>query len=474
MGSTPASISKERKMTLLERLSTELPCRYYLGIDVGYKEHVAGVISLKTFTRGDSRWKRARCIHFPSTQAGLRKLQEYLDRFSTDPDEFFGLCEPTGGHYGATVFQYLLDRQYPMRLVENGVVSHMRKQMLPGLPKTDEMDSRVMARIGYLHEAVGEEFTLRPLELPDPDSAHLLALCRDSWKLNAIITRARNQFTQLMAMIFPELKAFFTSSVSTVVPVKLVAAYPTPALLAEATEAEVKEVLWQAGDYQHAHRACELLALAGDSSGLLPDPGRAWRLEWLTEFLTNNFQYQAGLDRRIERLVKEHERYPLIADVPYSGPNTLGAILAASGDVDSRFSNYRKYVAYTGYFAGLQKSQTIDRTKMSKRGNRDLKRAYFQIAAPLVWFDRGDNPYKELFQRKTAEGNEWYKAMPFVCAALARHIYHCLKFNDPYNVERAFQGTSLQLASEEEWLDLGTSLDERFEEMEAHLCQIEE
>jgi hypothetical protein len=147
--------------------------------------------------------------------------------------------------------------------------------------------------------------------------------------------------------------------------------------------------------------------------------------------------------------------------------------LAASGDVGSRFSNYRKYVAYTGYFAGLQKSQTIDRTKMSKRGNRDLKRAYFQIAAPLVWFDKGNNPYKELFQRKVAEGREWYKAMPFVCAALARHIYHCLKFNDPYDVEKAFRGMALQPTSEEEWLDLRANLEEKFEVMEAYLCQIE-
>jgi len=329
-----------------------------------------------------------------------------------------------------------------------------------------------MNRIGYLHEAVGEEFTLRPLELPDPDSRHLLALCRDSWKLSTIITRGRNQFTQLMAVTFPELKTFFTSSVSTVVPVRLVAAYPSPALLAEATTDEVKDVLWQAGSYQHAHRASELLALARDSSGLLPDSGRAWRLEWLTNFLLDNFQYQAQLDKRIKKLLAQREDYALIAKVPYSGPNSLGTILAVTNDVD-RFSNYRKYVAYTGYFAGLRKSQTIDRTKMSNRGNRDLKRSYFQIAAPLVWFDKGENPYKTLFQDKMAAGREWYKAMPFVCAALARHIYHCLKFNDPYDVEKAFRGTLLQPASEEEWLDLGANLEEKFEVMEAYLCQIE-
>jgi hypothetical protein len=60
-----------------------------------------------------------------------------------------------------------------------------------------------------------------------------------------------------------------------------------------------------------------------------------------------------------------------------------------------------------------------------------------------------------------AEGRQWYKAMPFVCAALARHIYHCLKFNDPYDVEKAFQGSVPVPASEEEWLNLGASLEEK-------------
>jgi len=459
-------------MTFLERLSSQLPGRYYLGVDIGYKEHVAVVIRLQTFVRGDDRWKRARCVHFASTQAGLRKLQRYLDRFSTDPSMFFGLCEPTGGHYGATTFQYLLDQDYDMNLVENATVKHMREKIFPGVPKTDEMDARVMARMGYLHEAVGEEFTLRPLTLADPDDAHLLALCRDSWKLSTTITRARNQFTQLMAVTFPELKTFFTSSVSTIVPVRLIAAYPTPALLGAAPSEQVYEVLWKASAYQHARRVDELQALAQDSSGLLPDPGRAWRIEWLTHFLLTNFLHRATLNKRLKKLVQQRDDYASIVEVPYSGPATLGTILAVSGNV-RRFSNYRKYVAYTGYFAGLAKSQTIDRTRMSRRGNRDLKRVYFQIAAPLVWLDRGDNPYKQLYQRKMAEGRPWYKAMPFVCAALARHIYHSLKFNDPYDVEKVFQGSVPAPASEAKWLDLREDLDERFEEMEASLCQIE-
>jgi len=65
-------------MTLLEKLGAQLPARYYLGVDVGYKEHVAVVLSLEAFVRGDECWKRARCVHLPSTRAGLQKLQVYL------------------------------------------------------------------------------------------------------------------------------------------------------------------------------------------------------------------------------------------------------------------------------------------------------------------------------------------------------------------------------------------------------------
>ena len=72
-------------MTLLDRLGESLPERYYLGIDVGYKAHVAAVISLETFVQRGDRWKRARCLEFPSTRGGLIKIQRYLDEFSTDP-----------------------------------------------------------------------------------------------------------------------------------------------------------------------------------------------------------------------------------------------------------------------------------------------------------------------------------------------------------------------------------------------------
>jgi hypothetical protein len=85
-------------MTLLARLGDPLPERYYLGLDIGYKEHVAVVTSLQMFVQGGDHWKRSPALAFPTTRAGFEKLQGYLDRFSPDPQKFFGVCEPTGGH----------------------------------------------------------------------------------------------------------------------------------------------------------------------------------------------------------------------------------------------------------------------------------------------------------------------------------------------------------------------------------------
>jgi hypothetical protein len=68
-----------------------------------------------------------------------------------------------------------------------------------------------------------------------------------------------------------------------------------------------------------------------------------------------------------------------------------------------------------------------------------------------------------------AQGRPWYRAMPYVCAALARHIYHCLKFKDPYDVEKAFAEPASLPASKQAEEDLRLDLDGQFEIMEAHL-----
>lgn len=53
-----------------------------------------------------------------------------------------------------------------------------------------------------------------------------------------------------------------------------------------------------------------------------------------------------------------------------------------------------------------------------------------------------------------------------VCSTDQSHL-SLLKFNDPYDVDKAFQGSSSIPATDEGSLDLSANLDELFEVMEA-------
>jgi len=85
----------------------------------------------------------------------------------------------------------------------------------------------------------------------------------------------------------------------------------------------------------------------------------------------------------------------------------------------------------------------------------------------MVWFDPGENLYKNTYKRKVAEGRGWFEAMPFAYAALARHVYHCLKFQEPYQLEKAF-GRAQPLPAQALAEEFQTDLEKKFEVMDAY------
>src|ERR687886_54317 len=126
--------------------------RVYVGIDVGYREHVAAASPLSVFTaqRQPDSWKRGRTLHFSSDATGFAQLQRYLDRFSEDPADFLVLVEPTGGFYGLTLLLHLLGRGYRVLQVENRAVKEYREKLFGSETKTDEADARLMTRMAFL------------------------------------------------------------------------------------------------------------------------------------------------------------------------------------------------------------------------------------------------------------------------------------------------------------------------------------
>src|SRR4051794_11214617 len=173
-GERPVTTTAIITVSSLEQLPANRE-RVYVGIDVGYRHHVAVASPLSVFNaqRNPNAWRQVKTIRFASDAAGFAQLQRYLDKHSPKPTDFLVLLEPTGGYYALALVLYLLGKGYRVLQVENRAVKDYREKVFGGETKADEMDARLMARMGFLHELVGEEFSIRPVHLTNPDAAAL-------------------------------------------------------------------------------------------------------------------------------------------------------------------------------------------------------------------------------------------------------------------------------------------------------------
>ncbi len=185
---------------------------FYVGIDIGSDFHVAACIPFEKF-RSEKEWKRSKTMKFNSDSQGITKfihaLEDIQAQFGFKPQDFFILLEPTGGHYSYLVVRVLLDRGYSIYQVENKAVKDFRERQLGLNEKSDEIDARIMAYMGW-HKTLHPD--IRSVRIVRPASAEQVlyrTLTRDRWLLTTQLTRRKNQVQQLFSVTNPELKRAF-------------------------------------------------------------------------------------------------------------------------------------------------------------------------------------------------------------------------------------------------------------------------
>src|SRR5437016_6570658 len=360
--------------------------RVYVGIDLGYREHVVAATPLQAFNpqRQPDGWKRVRTLKFGSDAAGYQRLQRYLERCSADPADFLVLLEPTGGSYGLSLILFLLGKGYRVLQVDNRTVKEYREKVFGLEAKTDDVDARLMARMGFLHEMVGEEFSIQPVHLIDGDAAALRVMVRDLEKLTREITRRRNQLQQIAAATFPEFKTFFRDSTASSAARALLAHFPTPQTLAGADTDEVAEVLHAARAYSHAKRAAELQDLARSSAGALMHSHHQWRQGWIIRQLDALEEARAELLNQIRQVLAKHPYARIIDSLPVKSPVWTATLIAAIGDIE-RFQDHRQFKRYLGWTPEIARSgSSVDKSKLARGGVRIARGALGQMALILL------------------------------------------------------------------------------------------
>ena len=133
-------------------------------------------------------------------------------------------------------------------------------------------------------------------------------------------------------------------------------------------------------------------------------------------------------DKQMEKIIKEaskHPNYECIRSIPGISDNLGSRLLAEIGDI-SRFSNYKKIIAYAGidpmiYQSGERKGEHLN---ISKKGNKKLRYLLFLAVVSMVKTNR-DTPVVDFFNKKRMQGLKNKEALVASMNKLLRLIY-CL------------------------------------------------
>lgn len=371
-----------------------------------------------------------------------------------------------------TVIMYLIAEGYPVLEIDNVAVKEYRQKVFGSETKTDAADARLMARMGFLHQMIGEEFSIQPVHLSNPDEAALKVMARDYVHLQKEITRRQNQLQQVVVVTFPELKAFFKKGTAIPAARALLTRFPSPRELGQATSEEIADVLREVGAHTHAKRADELKTLAVESAGLRLMPHHQWRQGWLLRQLAVLAEARDELLQQITRAVASHPYTPIIESLPVKSPIWTTILIGVIGNVD-RFANYGEFRAYAGFFPKKDQSgTTLNSSRLANRGVRLTRRVLGQMVLILLTPSVRNTPFREHYQRLLARGMKPATAQANVAAKLAVVLYGMLKTKRPYDENKHRRAIGLPELSDQTTttpLDVTDSVAELREDQEIPL-----
>lgn len=415
----------------------------YLGIDVGKRAHDAALLD------GDGAivWQ----LRFAPTRPGLAQLAAQLAaRLADVPPADVQIGLEATGIYWLTLHAWL--RQWgalDIRVLNPLQTRAFRNANLRGT-KTDRIDAVAIARL--LHWG-GKRLATHAA----PEDRQAAARDVSRLRTEMIELRAR-QLTKLHTVLdplFPEFAAVF-SDLGSPSALAVLTRWPTPAALAQARASEVTRVLRTASrGHLSAETARELRTRAQTSVGVVDRYGAAaTAVQTLVAHLEQLQAHVTALGERLDTLLAADAPVrDLLASIPGFGRETVRTWVAELPSM-ARFAERareharvlkkpkhgaEKLVAAVGLDAQVKQSgRSAGRARMSKRGNRYVRRAVMLAARSAA---RTDPQCRAIYDAQRARGKPYLVALSHVAHQLLHIAYSVLQHATPYEVPARFTAT---------------------------------
>ena len=320
------------------------------------------------------------------------------------------------GCYHINLYSFLTSQEIRTMVINPLLIANYAKLSLRKT-KTDKKDARTIAKFLLDHRQEISQLSV------SQDLQDLRDLARERESLCHLISATKVEIKRVLRTTFPELESI--GDLYTGVMLLFLQEYPSARLVRAAKPKAIAKILKQPYVGNKLSFSAEDILRAAKSSVATVSPAKEiilrgkiatllhlqGRLDEVTKLLTDLCKSTKVDDLEILRSIKG------------VGPKTAAPFLAEMGQVKN-YSSYKKLIAYAGMDPSVHQSgKFIGMSKLSKRGNRHLRRAIYLMTASVVCQNAF---FKAYFVKRKREGLPPQKALFATAHKLIRVIFSML------------------------------------------------
>jgi transposase len=389
-----------------------------VGIDVS-KElfSVAGIDS-----EGNECFSRS----YSMDSSGFDEFVKTITSHCEDLSKVIMGMESTGCFH-INLYSFLTSRQVHALVINPLLIANYAKLSLRKT-KTDKKDARTIAKFLLDHRQEICQLTVSQ-ELQD-----LRDLSRERESLCHLISDTKVEIKRVLRTTFPELESM--GDLYTRAMIRFLQEYPSARLVRAAKPKAIAKALKRPSVGNKLTLTAEEIVKAAQSSVATVSPAKEIIVRGKIATLLHLQERLAEVSKLLTDLCQRTklEDLDILQSIKGVGPATAAPFLAEMGEVKN-YSSHKKIIAYAGLDPSVHQSgQFTGMSKLSKRGNRHLRRTIYLMTACVVSHNAF---FKVYFLRRKREGLAPQKALFATAHKLIRVIFAMLSQRTYFKVKEA-------------------------------------
>ncbi len=396
--------------------------RLLVGIDVSKEGFSAAGIDLG----GKEAFSQAYRINSKGFEEILKRVRSH-----SEEDSKVLMAMESTGCYHINLFSYLSSQGIRTLVVNPLLIANYAKLSLRKT-KTDKKDAMTIAKFLVEHHKEISQLSI------SQDNQDLRDLSRERESLSHLISATKVEIKRVLRTTFPELETI--GDIYTGVMLRIIQEYPSARLVRACKVKGIAKLL--KGPYRgnKPSYTAEDIYRAAKTSIATVSSGKEIILRGKIATLLHLQERREEITKLLIEICQSTrmDDLEILQSIKGVGPNTAAPLVAEMGRIEN-FSSHKKLIAFAGLDPSVKESgRYIGASRLSKRGNRHLRRALYLMTTSVVSWNTW---FKAYFQKRKAEGMAPQKALFATPHKLIRVIFAMLSQRTYFKMNEAIKNS---------------------------------